>query len=129
MKTDLSLGRLLVVAGVSFQLVGCVSLEGVGIGKGDFGVEELVEQSKDQGSTEDNAPESKMSELLLVGTVSAFRKFDDTTVQRFYKQYVAFAERMHPGEGPTYLEHDFRERIVGWTKAQGVFDPACRGTV
>jgi len=127
MISNSSLPRLLAVASVSILLVGCASMEGLSLAKSDFGVEELAKESKDQPGSEDHAADAKSSELLLVGTVSAFRKFNEDKVERFYEQYAAFAERIHPGKEPTYTEPDFRERIAGWTKLKTLSIPLVVG--
>jgi len=106
------------------SIAGCVSAEGIDVGKHEFGIEELVDDSEARSF---NRGSRSVEDLVLIGRVSAFREFSPDNIQKFYKTYVEFSDRVHPDEGPVYSESDFREQIAGWTKLKVFSIPMVAG--
>ena len=109
----LSIISLLILLG------GCVSQEGVTIVPSAKGAEHIIIQREQAIETGDRDPADVPTNIILVGTVSAFRAFDDADeANKFYEDYVDFAEELHPGGAPEYTAEEFREAIAGWTKVK-----------
>lgn len=109
--------RLLIVACASLAH-GCVSvgLEGISPGKDSFGVREIFVPVESDEAAESQVPPGWSPNLLVVGTVSAYRKLKGRRLEKFYSSYVEFGEKVHPGAPVAYSPDEFASTFSGWTR-------------
>jgi hypothetical protein len=95
-----------------------MSREGVYVGKTPkLGAEALVE----------NHSASLTGQLILIGTVSAFRPFDKRSIEEYYSSYTEFSALVHPGSAPAIGFGEFRKSFSGWTNLKYFTVPAVTG--
>ena len=56
------------------------------------------------------------SDLIIVGTASAFRPLTGGNADEIYAEYIAFAERLHVDRSAAYSQEEFVLAFAGWTR-------------
>jgi hypothetical protein len=56
--------------------------------------------------------------IIVVGTTGPFRALADAQRDEFYRAYLEFAARWHPGEPAALSADAFKERLAGWATIQ-----------
>lgn len=110
-------------------LTGCVSHEGVSLGQAPKGAEELLRPIQADEDTDETQPTQGANgrELILVGTVSSLRRFNERSSARFYDSYAEFVEKMRPGSAASVSLTELRETFAGWTNLKSFTVPLLMG--
>jgi len=119
--------RLIGIGLAALLTVGCVQQEGFRFGTSEFGVEEIVEQRELRDRSGNQYSEDVPSDLVLIGTVSAFRPLTDKNTQDIYAKYLAFSKQIHPDTPPDYSQEEFRDKFAGWTALKTMTIPLVMG--
>lgn len=101
---------------------GCVTAEGISLGTEQPYISAYFVK---YGSLPDAAlanPVSKVNELILVGTLSAYREIAPENAAKEHKKYVESFETWEAGRPPNLSLDEFSTTISGWTqiKVSGV---------
>jgi hypothetical protein len=123
LKIVLRFGLAILTAYIS----GCVATqEGpaiVGDAKARAGSHHLYRCYKGKKANPSKYHEKCNKQLLMVGTVSAFREFDEAEYLAFYRKYLELANLVHPGEESSVSLEAFRQEFAGWTMLKWKYLP------
>jgi hypothetical protein len=113
--------RLLALAGVVSLLGGCaVSKDGIGsAARAPSSAEIDQTRAQLQRNQAAAAPaDSAVPGILIIGTTGPFRPVNDQERVEFYRSYVAFAAKWHPGEPPRLDSAAFQDKLAGWASIE-----------
>jgi len=71
-----------------------------------------------QNETAGEASDGAFPGILIIGTAGPFRDVSDEERAEFYRSYVAYAAKWHPGTAPRLDAAAFQEKLAGWTSVQ-----------
>lgn len=98
---------------------GCVSAEGVSLAPQPYVNREFVKYGRLPDAppeTDADDSEAKVTGLIVVGTVSAFREIGPQNAEAAYKKYVKAFEKWKSGRQPNLGFEEFSRTIGGWTR-------------
>ena len=101
--------------------VGCVSAEGIGLTSQPYIGETLTKHGRlADGTHSDDASESRtdISEVVVVGTVSAFREITAKEAEKEYENYAKGFESWGSTRNPDLTFEAFSASMKGWTKVK-----------
>jgi len=111
-----------------------MTLEGQAAGNLRFVAEELLEEPnstrpiRPPGNTEMTPDQFRIDELIVVGNVSACRKFDDQELDRVFRQYRGYVYRLSPDQPPKLDREGFARKYSGWSRLKTFSIPGFFGT-
>jgi hypothetical protein len=113
--------RLLALAAIVSVLAGCaVSKDGIGFAdRAPSSAEIDRTRAQLQRNEASSAPaDAAVPGILIIGTTGPFRPVSDKERGEFYRSYVAFAEKWHPGEAPRLDAAAFQDKLAGWASIE-----------
>jgi hypothetical protein len=112
--------RLVALAAVISLVAGCaVSKDGIGFAQRAPSSSQ-IDQTREQLQRNEvsSAPADAVPGILIIGTTGPFRPVGDQERAEFYRSYVAFAAKWHPGEPPRLDSAAFQDRLSGWASIE-----------
>ncbi|MDJ0917378.1 MAG: hypothetical protein QNJ05_06395 [Woeseiaceae bacterium] len=119
--------RNLSLLAVAAVCTGCVSAEGISLGTQPYISPDFAEYAAhpDREATEAQTESDPrgVTELILIGNVSAFREFDEDDKTAEYEKYARAFEAWGIDQPPQLDAEAFAQTIRGWTKIKIVGVP------
>ena len=112
-----SLLRVAAVCLVAVLATGCVSQEGIGIGTQPYVNGGMVKYSR-LPTAEPEEGDERVTNVTLIGTLSAYRGFAADEYQGEYEKYVEGFEKWESGTEPSLSLEEFSATMAGWTKVK-----------
>jgi hypothetical protein len=113
--------RILALAAVVSIASGCaVSKDGIGFAQRAPSSNQIA-QTREQLQRNEAAAaptDTAVPGILIIGTTGPFRPVSDKERVEFYRSYVAFAAKWHPGEPPRLDAAAFQDRLAGWASIE-----------
>ena len=94
---------------------GCVTAEGVSLGWQPYINSSFVKYGGHPDRAE-SEPDGRVTALIVVGTLSAFRELDAADKAREYERYVDSFRAWGIGKPPQLSAEEFGRSMRGWTK-------------
>lgn len=109
--------RIAAVFLFAFLATGCVSQEGIGIGTQPYVNSGMVKYSRLPTAEAEDGDE-RVTNVTMIGTLSAYRGFDAADYSREYEKYVKSFEKWESGTEPSLSFEEFSATMAGWTKVK-----------
>ncbi len=113
--------RVLALAAAVFLVAGCaVSKDGVGFADRPPSPAQIDQtRAQLQRNEASTAPaDAAVPGVLIIGTTGPFRAVSDRERGEFYRSYVAFAAKWHPGEPARLDARAFQDKLAGWASIE-----------
>jgi hypothetical protein len=113
--------RFFALAAVAFMVAGCaMSKDGIGLANRAPSSSQIDQTRAQLERNEASAAPAgtAVPGILIIGTTGPFRPVSDQERVEFYRSYVAFAAKWHPGEPPRLDSAAFQEKLAGWASIE-----------